>query len=100
LCGQLLRMLNMTREVIGLENKIYTHDEAMLIVEMFENILTQYNIKVPSPEDDEREPDNDASLYGSTYSDLLDGVEDKLIEILKRHTLNTKVIRYEFSGTV
>ena len=90
----------MTCEVIGLENMIYTHDEAMLIVEMFENILTQYNIKVPSPEDDEREPDNDASLYGSTYSDLLDGVEDKLIEILERHTLNTKVIRYEFSGTV
>lgn len=79
---------------------IYTHDEAMLIVEMFEDILIQHNIKIPSPEDDERELDNDAALYGSTYSDLLDSVEDKLIEILKRHTLNTKVIRYEFSGTV
>ena len=93
-------MLNMTREVIGLENKIYTHDEAMLIVEMFEDILAQHNIKVPSPEDDEREIDNDASLYGSTYSDLLDGVEDKLIEMLKRHTSNTEVIVDEFSGTV
>lgn len=79
---------------------IYTHDEAMLIVEMFEDILIQHNIKFPSPEDDERELDNDAALYGSTYSDLLDSVEDKLIEILKRHTLNTKVIRDEFSGTV
>ncbi len=79
---------------------IYTHDEAMLIVEMFEDILIQHNIKIPSPEDDERELDNDAALYGSTYSDLLDSVEDKLIEILKRHTLNTKVIRDEFSGTV
>lgn len=90
----------MNCEVIGLGNKIYTHDEAMLIVELFEDILTQHNIKVPSPEDDEREPDNDAALYGSTYSDLLDSVEDKLIEILERHTLNTKVIRDEFSGTV
>ena len=77
----------MNCEVIGLGNKIYTHDEAMLIVELFEDILTQHNIKVPSPEDDEREPDNDAALYGSTYSDLLDSVEDKLIEILERHTL-------------
>ena len=63
-------------------------------------ILTQHNIKVPSPEDDEREPDNNTALYGSIYSDLLDSVEDKLIEILERHTLNTKVIRDEFSGTV
>lgn len=83
-----------------MENKIYTHDEAMLIVEMFENILTQHNIKVPSPEDDEREPDNDAGLYGSTYSDLLEGIEDKLIEMLKRHTPTTEVIVDEFSGTV
>ena len=34
---------------------IYTRDEAMLIVEMFEDVLDTYNIKVPSPEDDERE---------------------------------------------
>lgn len=51
---------------------IYTRDEAMLIVEMFEDVLDTYNIKVPSPEDDEREPDNEAKLYGSVYSDLLD----------------------------
>lgn len=37
---------------------IYTRDEAMLFVEMFEDVLDTYNIKVPSPEDDEREPDN------------------------------------------
>lgn len=47
---------------------IYTRDEAMLIVEMFEDVLDTYNIKVPSPEDDEREPDNEAKLYGSVYS--------------------------------
>lgn len=47
-------------------NKIFTRDEAMQIIELFEDILSEYNIKVPSPEDDEREPDNDAGLYGST----------------------------------
>ena len=61
---------------------IYTRDEAMLIVEMFEDVLDTYNIKVPSPEDDEREPDNEAKLYGSVYSDLLDNVEESLIEFL------------------
>lgn len=43
---------------------IYIRDEAVLIVEMFENVLDTYNIKVPSPEDDEREPDNEAKLSG------------------------------------
>lgn len=47
-------------------NKIYTHDEAILIVEMFEDVLTRYGIIVPSLEDDEKEDDNEAALYGST----------------------------------
>ena len=64
--------------------KIYTHDEAAQIVEMFEDILDQYDIKVPSPDDDEREPDNEAKLYGETYSNLLDSVEDALIQLINR----------------
>lgn len=83
-----------------MNKKIYTHDEAMLIIEMFEDVLTQYNIRVPSPEDDERETDNEAALYGSTYSGLLDCVEDKLNEILGRHTKDSEVIRDTFSGAV
>lgn len=58
---------------------IYTRDEAMLIVEMFEDVLDTYNIKVPSPEDDEREPDNEAKLWR------------------KKHTA---IVTDEFSGTV
>lgn len=81
-------------------NKIYTHDEAMLIVEMFEDVLNKYGITVPSPEDDEKEANNEAALYGSTYSDLLDGVEEKLIEMLGNHKPDTEVVEYEFSGTV
>lgn len=79
---------------------IYTRDEAMLIVEMFENVLDTYNIKVPSPEDDEQEPDNEAKLYGSVYSDLLDNVEESLIDLLDRHKKHTVIVTDEFSGTV
>ena len=79
---------------------IYTRDEAMLIVEMFENVLDTYNIKAPSPEDDEREPDNEAKLYGSVYSDLLDNVEESLIDLLDRHKKHTVIVTDEFSGTV
>lgn len=80
--------------------RIYTHDEAMLILEMFEDVLLEHGIKVPSPEDDDREPENDAVLYGSTYSDLLDAVEDHLIKLLDRHRTNTEIVRYKFSGMV
>ena len=79
---------------------VYTHDEAMLIVEMFEDVLDTYNIRVPSPEDDEREPDNEAKLYGSVYSDLLDNVEESLIALLNRHKKRTAIVTDEFSGTV
>lgn len=79
---------------------IYTRDEAVLIVEMFESVLDTYNIKVPSPEDDEREPDNEAKLYGSVYSDLLDNVEASLIELLEKHDENTEIVTDEFSGTI
>lgn len=81
-------------------NKIFTRDEAMQIIELFEDVLSEYNIKVPSPEDDEREPDNDAGLYGSTYGDLLDGVEGRLIGLLAIHKPDVEVITDVFSGSV
>ena len=79
---------------------IYTHDEAALIVEEFENALEKYGIKLPSPEDDEREEDNEATLYGSTYSDLLDSVEAALIDLLDRHSVGTPIVQYTFSGKI
>ena len=82
------------------KNTIYTHDEAMLIIERFENILSQYGIHVPSPEDDEREEDNMVGLYGSTYSDLLDEIEGDILDILSRHSDSTEIIEGEFSGNV
>ena len=81
--------------------KIYTHDEAMLIVEMFEDVLSKYDIHVPSPEDEERDEDDYAGLYGSTYSDLLDKVEGHLIELLANSGVNKdKIVVGEFSGMI
>ena len=79
---------------------IYTHDEAMLIVEMFEDILAKNNIYIPSPEDDDREPGDIVGLYGSVYSDLLDEVEEKLCVILYRQSNGAEIIEGRFSGTV
>jgi hypothetical protein len=82
------------------DEMIYTHDEAMLIVEMFEDVLSKYNISIPSDEDDEREEDNMVGLYGSTYSDLFDSVEENICSILARCKRGEKIIENEFSGTV
>ena len=77
--------------------EIYTHNVAAQIVECFEETLLKYGISVPSPEDDERESDNDAALYGTTYSDLLDSVEEILIDTLGGHTNETEIVSYVFS---
>ena len=84
---------------------IYTRDEAARIVEMFENILVENGISIPSPEDDDRDPDDNLGTYGSVYSDLLDEVENALVRIIIRRgphgdhirDLN-EVITGEFSG--
>lgn len=80
---------------------IYTHDEAANIVEMFEDVLDEYGIYVPSPDDDERfkaDPYNTAKLYGTTFSVLMDRVEDYLIRLLENKAEDTTLISYEFSG--
>lgn len=79
-----------------MSNKIYTRSEAADIIELFENVLSAYNIHIPSPEDDEREEDNMFGLYGSTYYELLDSVEEAIISILKRKNNRTEIITDEF----
>ena len=77
---------------------IYTHDEATRIVECLAEILCQYGIHVPSPEDDEREKGNDVGLYGSAYGEILDEVEGTLISLLFRVKLGEEFESYEYSG--
>lgn len=81
-----------------MKNRIYTHDEATRILECFESVLEANGIVIPSPEDDDKEPDNCATLYGSVYSDLMDDVENILIEILNK-AKGAEIVPYEFSGT-
>ncbi len=83
-----------------LKDVIYTHDEAMIIVEEFEEVLSKYNICVPSPEDDERDEEDMVGLYGSTYGELLDFVEAMIIDILVRFDEGADVVEGEFSGNV
>lgn len=70
-----------------MDDKIYTHNEAAEIVELFKEILDRYGIRVPAPEDDERE---------EVYSELLESVEDKLLCIIERVKAGDKVVEYEF----
>ena len=77
---------------------INTHDEATRIVECFDEILCRYGIRVPSPEDDEREEGNDVALYGSTYGEILDEVENTLISLLSRAKQGEETKPYEYSG--
>lgn len=74
---------------------IYTHNEAANIIDYFEDILCANEIKVPSPEDDERDPDDQYGLYGSTYGDLLDIIEERLIDIIER-AKTARIVSYEF----
>lgn len=66
------------------DNAIYTRNEAADIVEFIEDVLIGYNIKVPSLEDDERDPEDDLGFYGTTYYNILDEVEGMLIDLLER----------------
>ena len=77
---------------------IYTHDEAARILEMFDDMLRENGIKVPSDEDDERGEDNDAALYGMVYWELLDAVEHVLLDVAKRSKANEEIKPYNFSG--
>lgn len=78
---------------------IFTHDEASLIVDIFEDELMKNNIRVPSPEDYERDR-HDCGLYGSVYSKILDAVEGRLISILRQRDCGSAVVTNQFSGTV
>ena len=74
------------------DNTIYTRNAAADIVGFIEDILISYGIKVPSPEDDERDSEDDLGFYGTTYSDILDKVEGILINLLRHAKPGVSVI--------
>ena len=79
--------------------KVYTRDIAAQIVENFENVLDEQDITLTSLEDDEKEPDNAARLYGSAYYDLIDATESIVIQTLEQAVVSRdKYITDQFSG--
>ena len=75
---------------------IYIRNETADILEMFDDVLVDNGIKVPSPEDDDRGEDNEAALYGSVYYTLFDRLEDVLIDIVERVKAGEEVITNEW----
>lgn len=71
---------------------IYIRNETADILDMFDDVLTKHGIKVPSPEDDERDEDNDAALYGSVYYDLFDDLMYTLMHIVEQVRAGEEVI--------
>lgn len=79
---------------------IHSHDVAMLIVELFEDLLDSCDITVPALGDEEgerRDAEGAARLFGSRYSHLLDSVEDVVMRTLDY--AGASYIPYVFSGT-
>lgn len=77
--------------------EIYTHDLATQVIECFEDLLEEQNVTLESPEDNDRD-ENSGRIYGSTYSDLMDAVEDVIIGVLKKH--DVPFIEDVYSGTI
>lgn len=75
---------------------IYIMNETADILDMFDEMLIDNGIKVPSPEDDERDEDNETALYGSVYYALFDRLEDVLIDIVERVKAGEEVTTNEW----
>lgn len=84
----------------SVDGKLYTHDIAANVTDLFEDLLADKGIVVPCASEDEEKDREDtedaASLYGSEYSDLIDEVENLICEALDAY--DDEYIRDEFSG--
>lgn len=85
-------------------NMLYTHDVAAAILERFEDLLDDKNIRIPCSDMDEESDrgidENDAAIYGTEYGDLLDGVESDIIEAVEtfKSSGTQDYVKYAFSG--
>lgn len=75
---------------------IYLMNETADILDMFDDVLVDNGIKVPSPEDDEREEDNEAALYGSVYWTLFERLEDAILDIVDKVKAGEEVVTEEW----
>ena len=75
---------------------VYILNETADILDMFDDVLADNGIKVPSPEDDDREEDNEAALYGSVYWTLFERLENMLIDIAEKVKAGEEVVANEW----
>lgn len=86
-----------TVEHVGDVTTVYTHASAATILDLFEDLLEKNNITIPSPEDDDKEEDNYARLYGSVYDNLLDEVEDVLLNVANAAAAGAEIRPYVYN---
>ena len=82
---------------IPVREVVNTREDAAKIVELFEDLLDKHDITIPSPEDDDKEEDNNARLYGSVYYQLLDTIEEILLNDCRKVEKGGIIIPYKFS---
>lgn len=86
------------------QNLLHTRDIAASILEQFEDLLDDKNIKIPCGDMDEESDrdaeENEAAIYGTEYGKLLDGVETDIIEAVETFKSSgaRDYVKYVFSG--
>ena len=75
---------------------VYIMNETADILDMFDDMLVDNGIKVPSPEDDERGENNEAALYGSVYWTLFERLENALLDIVEKVKAGEEVVTEEW----
>lgn len=82
---------------------VHTRDTARLILERFERLLESKGIAIPCADPAgqagrEARPDSRAPICGTEYSELLDGAENDVIDILEDALNGAKIVRHVLSG--
>ena len=79
-------------------DKLYTRPFAADIVSLFENLLDAHDIIIPSPEDSDGRFDdgNSAPIYGTTYSDLVDEIEQIIVDMLGHYDSEAEIISFVY----
>lgn len=94
--------------------EVYSYDIAMMIVDIFEDLLDKHNIDIPCESELEEDERKDlgkcaAHIYGSECSDLMDEIESIIIEHIATPVCTAieddsvdgiEFIEGEFSGTI
>lgn len=78
---------------------VHTRDTAALILERVEALLENKNITVPCTGLDGAAVPGGDRLRGTEYSELLDGIEDDVIDILEDALNGAKIVRHVLSGS-